>query len=1159
MTAKQTRRVRATLLFVDIKDSTKVLDRLGDEDSLTYFEPALAFIRGAVEHFGGTILGEAGDGLNAVFGMPTAREDHADMACRAALAIQAGARDVAVPALEDLPRLSLRVGLASGWIVAIVDPDNRVKPLDVNGRPVNLAARLESVAEPDMVLVSPETYALTRASFGYSDLGRQSLKGFDEKVTAYRLEEELPDAGQDARAPARPKPETDRHGELRMPAFVGRHDKLETAAAHLAKLTAGEGFYLRVIGEPGVGKSRFLRAVCENERPADAPVTVGHCHMHTQHISYWPFIELLRRLLGLDEGDKPERVAPLVQDRLSRPLSAEEVQALDYLVFMIPEAADQPDSHIEPESLRGYIYRAWKLLLTKLCEERPLVLVVEDMHWSDTASLQLLGHIVSFGAALPLGILVSERPFARPSGLHGAAGVETGGLGRAGSGGEARVPKGEPHATGLPADAACIVLKPFDLVAFRNFLAAWLEIENVDSPLVRQIFEASGGNVFFAEEFVRSLFEKGILQRRRVDGRELLEGEIAAADIPGSVEDVIFARIDALAEDVREVLMSASVIGKQFIYEILRKLSEKDEGVADGVLEGEVSQLEEMDVIRQKTTSPYLEYIFKHALIQESVYNSILSRQRQALHLSVAAAIKEIFVDDLAPWSAILAYHFIKGGDLERAQGYLISAADREDSVAADDEALRHYELALEIAKNQKGDGSQRALHSYIERKLADVKFRQGRHAEAKLQYYEALALYGRSFPRGRFAILGATFAQLLRFALTVARERAGLLRSHRKKDADAEARLKIYEGLGWISSFENDWDFVYISLYAYNTARQIDYLEATVKSTTSVGLAFDNIGFARIGNSFHRASLNSGAGTGERDFRFFAQFGAGLNRFQGGALEEAVASFAEARLGGKAAGDLTVWADSSIIQAHVLYFMGRFTEVEAIMVELKSFSEDSSMAMPLRHAQCVEASLGRSAGRYGRGHEAAALAVQNSLAAQDHIAAAIAYAERLHCLILSEKLNEAVALLPEAVRFFKSQRFTFYTHAILGLAFLRLRLRARHPAAFQLDAEAVRAIEGTLAGLRDNRLVPRYYEQFQPERLRLEGYDAWLRGRREAAAQAWETSSKMAAEQGAGYERALTEALRAKHLGVEFDPALSPEIQPGRRIPKHVLLENAL
>ena len=216
-------------------------------------------------------------------------------------------------------------------------------------------------------------------------------------------------------------------------------------------------------------------------------------------------------------------------------------------------------------------------------------------------------------------------------------------------------------------------------------------------------------------------------------------------------------------------------------------------------------------------------------------------------------------------------------------------------------------------------------------------------------------------------------------------------------------------------------------------------------------------------------------------------------------------------------------------------------------------------MAMPLRHAQCLEASLGRSAGRYGRGLEAAGLVLQSSLAAQDYIAAAIAYAERLYCLISSEKLNEAVALLPEAVRFFKSQRFTFYTHTILGLAFMRLRLRARHPAAFQLDAEAARAIEGALAGLRDSRLVPRYYEQFQPERLRLLGYDHWLRERREAAVEAWEASAKAAEVQGARYELALTEALRAKHLGSDFDPALSPEIQPGRRIPKHILLENAL
>jgi len=697
---REERRV-VTALFADLVGSTPLAQALDAEEVRLVVGEAVARVVSEVERLGGYVKDLAGDGVLAFFGAPVAFEDDAERALRAALAIvrDLGAYAAEVERAWQVPDFGVRVGVATGPVVlGSVGAGARVE-YAAFGTTVNLAARLQSAADRGGVLVDAATHTLVADVFQWAEVEHLTLKGVAAPVAAW--------------SPLHPVRGDQRPAAHSQPPLVGREAEAATLAAAAAALSSGRGGVLFVTGEAGIGKTRLLtefRAAVE--RP-DGPEPVwleGRCASFADAIPLWPFRDLLRDWLDVGVDEPELRVRVTLRRALERLFGARTAELAPYLASVLDlaldgEAAEQM-AQLSPEALQYRSFEVVGELLERLAEERPVVVAIEDIHWADPTSLQLLERLVPLaeGTAVQIAVTLRDERDHPSWGLRDRIGREY------------------PHLL------AELRLTPLAAGEGRRLLAA-LVGEALPGDVEDRVLEAGEGNPFYVEELVGSLVDAGALVEH--DGRWRFVHDVPI-EMPPTVERLILARIDRLDPACHEVLAAASAIGRRFGLALL-------EGVADtdaDVLAAALHELQRVGLIRVERRWPQPEYRFKHALIQEAAYRTLLSDRRQALHRRAAEFLEREDAEGGEELSGVLAHHWLAAGDEERAIVHLTAAGDRARLTYALDEAIAHYRTLLPLLERH-GERRQVAL----------VLFKLALALHTALRFGEADAAYQRAFP----------------------------------------------------------------------------------------------------------------------------------------------------------------------------------------------------------------------------------------------------------------------------------------------------------------------------------------------------------------------------------------------------------------------------
>jgi ABC-type transport system substrate-binding protein/class 3 adenylate cyclase len=645
-----------SVLVADIAGSTPIAEKIGPERYKFLFDDLVRLMREEVERFGGTVAQLTGDGVLALFGAPTAHENDSERAVRAALAIrEAVDRYSAEVGPVYRVELGARVAVNTGPVVipALDAPPHEL--YNALGETVTVAARLQPLGD---LIVGPATAGEVAGLFDLEPLGDVVLKGKSETVVAFRV------AGVRDEPPARAEAP-----------FVGRREELDALNGAFQGLLEGAGTIVSINGEPGIGKSRI---VAEAKRRFDGQVRflAGHAVPYAETIPYWPMRDLLRGWLGLGVSGSE------AQARLELRAS---------LAATLPEGADEPyvflaallGLTLEPEQeqrIRAFAPDAvqqqtvdWIYqLVGRLAEEQPLCLVLEDLHWSDEATLSLLDELLPIAEQAPVCFLLVHRSDPDHPGWKL--------VDRAGR--RFRRLFLELTLESLP-DADAQSLAKADVGG------------ELPAELALDLAERAGGNPFFIGEAIRDLRERGAL--RRENGRFVLVGDVS---VPAAVQGALQARLDRLAPEARELITTAAVIGHSFGLPLLEHLLPRAR------LLPTLSELQFLQLVVEERGGPAPEYRFRHGLVQEVAYGTLVDTRRRELHRAVGEALETIHRDSPAEVYGLLAHHFAEADEPERAVEYLLEAGDAARAVYAQDEAIARYRQALDFMERT-GDEAQ--------------------------------------------------------------------------------------------------------------------------------------------------------------------------------------------------------------------------------------------------------------------------------------------------------------------------------------------------------------------------------------------------------------------------------------------------------------------
>ena len=642
-------RRQVTVLFTDMVGFTTFSERSGEEAAFTLMRSLSKLMGEAVREQGGVVQGFTGDGIMAVFGAPTAFEDAPLRACRSALAILERLKkaDGDLEAKHGV-RPQLRIGINTGpAVVGRVEGGDAA--VTVLGDTVNFAARLQSLAEQGSICMSEATHRLVQGMVDATFVGEHAIKGKSEPQKVYRLD-------------------AVRHGAARfeaaisrgLSAFVGRERELEALDRALTE-TSSQLQVVDLVAEPGMGKSRLLyefRQRIGKERPF---ILSGSCSPDGQQTAFLPFIEVVRGSFRIDAGELEKEVAQKLETGLTA-LGLHSQRNLGLLLHLfglkVPEGAL---TGLDGLLIGLHTRELLQQLLEARCRLSPVVMVIEDLHWIDSVSAELLGKIIGSESKLRLLILTTRRPDYVPPWLDRTTVTKV------------RV---EPLPTGH----------------IRRLVQGRLGVEALPEALAQQVTEKAEGNPLFAEEIVSFLTERGML--RVAAGKLEFDANEVAAALPGTVQSLLTARVDRLALKDRAILQAASVIGRRFDPELLAAVVDEPD------VDAQLAAMQALDLVRREGKSSDCE--FKHALVRDALYQSLLTEPRKALHLKIAEEVERRSGNRLTEVAEVLAQHYSQTDRAEKAFAYLSMAGAKSLSVYSLDEATTHFTAALALLdKNQ--------------------------------------------------------------------------------------------------------------------------------------------------------------------------------------------------------------------------------------------------------------------------------------------------------------------------------------------------------------------------------------------------------------------------------------------------------------------------
>jgi class 3 adenylate cyclase/predicted ATPase len=645
-------RKQVTVMFCDMEGFTTITEKLGSEEMYSIMDEVYEILIHKVHDYEGTVNELTGDGIMALFGAPIALEDAPQRAIRSAMAIH---REMGIfsdkikQEKEGIPPLKMRIGIHTGpVVVGTLGNDLRVEFKAV-GDTVNLASRVESLALPGATYVTEETFRLTEGLFRFEALGQKEVKGKKEPVNIYRVI-----------APSTRRTRFDVSAERGLTPFVGRERELELMLDGFQRAKTGRGQAFSVMAEAGVGKSRLLyefRKAITNE---DVTFLEGRCLSYGKGVAYHPVIDILKASFDIQESDGDSEIKEKVKGSL-KGIAVDEATTLPYLLELLSVKESGLDKiPLSPEAKRDRMMEAIKRITLRGSEIRPVILAYEDLHWIDKSSEDHLKHLLeSIPGARVLMIFTYRSDFV--------------------------------HTWGGKSFHSQITLNRLSNRESLVMISHLLGTEEIDSPLEELILKKTEGVPFFIEEFIRSLRDLKMIERK--DNKYYLAKDRRDVTIPATIHDVIMARVDSLPESAKGVLQTGSVVGREFSHDLIKRVTD----LTEQQLLSHLSVLKDSELLYERGIYPESTYIFKHALTQDTTYQSLLKGTRQKYHRKIAEVLEKDFPDTVETQPELLAYHYTEAGVNEQAVGYWHQAGKRAAQRSAHVEAINHLTKGLEV------------------------------------------------------------------------------------------------------------------------------------------------------------------------------------------------------------------------------------------------------------------------------------------------------------------------------------------------------------------------------------------------------------------------------------------------------------------------------
>ena len=647
--AGQAERRQLTVMFCDLVGSTAMSQKLDPEDLGEVNRAYQDLCKRTLESYGGYIARYMGDGVLAYFGYPRAHEDDAERAILAGLDLAEGVKGVDSPLVREQGlELAVRVGIATGpVVVGDIVGEGAAQESAVVGETPNVAARLQALAEPGTVIVAPGTRALAGHRFAYADAGTHAIKGIAEPMRTWRV---LGRGVAESRFEAL-------HRTALTP-LVGRDTEIALLLDRWQQARDGEGQVVVLTGEAGIGKSRIAETLRERIAPDD-PIRLRYqCSPLRASSELFPFVEAFQRAAGFEVGDSAavrlEKLEALLVEGSDDAAGAAPLVAA---LLAVPTGDRYPRLELGAEALKARTLEVLTDQLEGLSRKRPVLIVFEDAHWADPTSLELLSMQIERLRTMRVLMLVTARPgFSPPWSDH-------------------------------------LHITAFNLNRFSRGLATAMvdriaRGRRLPDGIREQIIEKTDGVPLFVEELTKTVLESDWLEAR---GDEyVLIGPSPALAIPSTLSDSLMARLDRLGH-VKEVAQTASVIGREFSRDLLARISPLDGNALDDALETLVTS-ELVFPHRRSGTS----YVFKHALILDAAYDSLLRKRRRELHGLIAAVVLADFPDIASAQPEVLAHHYAAAGEAEQAIRYWLQAGRRAAERSANREAVQHFRSGLE-------------------------------------------------------------------------------------------------------------------------------------------------------------------------------------------------------------------------------------------------------------------------------------------------------------------------------------------------------------------------------------------------------------------------------------------------------------------------------
>jgi predicted ATPase/class 3 adenylate cyclase len=641
-------RKHVTVLFADLKGSMELLTHRDPEEARRLIDPVLEHMMEAVHRYEGTVNHVMGDGIMALFGAPVAHEDHAVRACYAALRMQESVRAYAdaVRRREGVP-IQIRVGLNSGEVV--LGPIGSDLQMDYTaiGETTHLAARMEQMAVPGTIQLSPDTMALAEGYVHVKPLGPLPVKGLDAPVEVYELIGAGPVRSRLQAAAARG-----------LTKFVGRLGEIDRLNAALERARTGHGQLVAVVGDPGVGKSRLYWEFTRSHRLQGWLIVESSSVSYGKATPYLPIIELLRTYFQIEARDDARKIGEKVTGKLLS-LDRGLEPSLPALLSLLDVPVQDPQwQRLDPPQRRQRTLDGVKRVLLRESQVQPVLVLFEDLHWIDGETQALLDSLVESLPTARLLLLVNYRPEYQ-------------------------------HGWGSRTYYTQLRIDPLLPESADELLGSLLGEDPGLAPLKQRLVDQTQGNAFFLEESVRTLVETHVLEGRR--GAYHLAKTLPDIQVPATVQAVLAARIDRLPTEDKRLLQAAAVIGQEVPLVLLQAIAEEpEEALHRGLM-----HLRGAEFLYEARLFPDLAYTFKHGLTHQVAYGSLLHDRRRRLHTQIVTAIERLYPDRLAEQVERLADHAFRGELWERAVGFIQQAAAKAAARSAYREAVAGFEQTL--------------------------------------------------------------------------------------------------------------------------------------------------------------------------------------------------------------------------------------------------------------------------------------------------------------------------------------------------------------------------------------------------------------------------------------------------------------------------------